>query len=231
MRERHEYRLEGGSELTTMGATWFVSYSYHKIVDSFHMNWSRVSTASSRRSVYSCTEYYHEYWLWAVLHMSDSRLDTNSIGLSGAQVKRMAYEVLKKLKQRKKETVKLNLYSSSQNQQHYTKVLTKNKIPDETIKETHSEVNENDIIKIQKKVLNTFVAQRSVSPVSGYSKFKTKDNIYILADEKGMENKSLPWANENVEITVYEESVKKINFNLTEKEEKIISDWSWKKIT
>ena len=105
-----------------------------------------------------------------------------------------------------------------------------NKVSDQSIKEDLAQISESDI-KIEKKVLNAFIAQRSVSPVSGFLKFKTEDNIYILADEKGMENKSLPWANENVEITVYEESVRKINCNLTEKEEKIISNWSWEKIT
>ena len=96
MREDHEYRLEGGSELTTMGATWFVSYCYYKMVDSTHKNWNRVSTASSRVSVFNRSQRYYKYWLTEVLSMSDSRLNSNSIGLDSYKIKKMASEILKK---------------------------------------------------------------------------------------------------------------------------------------
>ncbi len=96
MREEHEYRLEGGSELTTMGATWFVSYCYYKMVDSTHRNWDRVSTASSRASVFARAQRYYKYWLTEVLNMSDTKLNINSIGLDSYQIKQMASDILKK---------------------------------------------------------------------------------------------------------------------------------------
>ena len=36
---RHTFSFLGGEDLTTMGATWFVSYAYYKYVDSSHKNW------------------------------------------------------------------------------------------------------------------------------------------------------------------------------------------------
>ena len=97
MREDHEYRLEGGSELTTMGATWFVSYCYYKMVDSNHKNWNRVSTASNRASVFARSQRYYKYWLTEVLNMADANLNRNSLGLKSTQIKQMASEILKKM--------------------------------------------------------------------------------------------------------------------------------------
>lgn len=98
MRERHEYRIEGGSELTTMGATWFVSYCYYKMVDSSHKNWNNVSTASNRASVFQKSQRYYKYWLSEILKMSDANLNKNKIGLEGAQIKQMAKRILLQLK-------------------------------------------------------------------------------------------------------------------------------------
>lgn len=98
MREDHEYRLGGGSELTTMGATWFVSYCYYKMVDLNHMNWNRVSTASNRASVFARSQRYYKYWLKEVLNMSDANLNKNSLGLKSRQIKQMASEILGKMK-------------------------------------------------------------------------------------------------------------------------------------
>lgn len=94
---RHVFSFEGGEDLTTMGACWFVSYCYYKNLDSNHKNWDRVSTASNRMSVYSSTKHYHKYWLSEVLKMSDVNLNKNTLGLSGYEVRKMASELLKKM--------------------------------------------------------------------------------------------------------------------------------------
>lgn len=98
MRERHEYKLDGGSDLTTMGATWFVSYCYYKMVDSSHKNWNNLSTASNRISVFLRSQRYYKYWLLEILEMSDANLSKNKIGLEGAQIKQMAKKILSHLK-------------------------------------------------------------------------------------------------------------------------------------
>lgn len=94
---RHIFSFEGGDELTTMGACWFVSYCYYKNIDSNHKNWNNVSTVSNRVSVYTGTKHYYKYWLLEVLKMADKNLNKNSLGLSAYQVKKMASELLAKL--------------------------------------------------------------------------------------------------------------------------------------
>jgi hypothetical protein len=32
MAKNHDFNFDGGEYLTSMGATWFVSYSFHKIL-------------------------------------------------------------------------------------------------------------------------------------------------------------------------------------------------------
>lgn len=91
---RHTFTFLGGEYLTTMGAAWFVSYSYwHKY--SSHLNWRRVSTYQNRISVFEKTKKYHIYWLQQVTIMDEINLDKNTLGLSGIQVKKMAAELLK----------------------------------------------------------------------------------------------------------------------------------------
>lgn len=91
------FNFEGGEELSAMGATWFVSFSYYDKVDPSHLNWKEVKTFGSRRSVYYSTVHYHRYWLNEILKMSINKLNTNSIGLDGNVVKKMAEAVLKKM--------------------------------------------------------------------------------------------------------------------------------------
>ena len=94
---RHTFSFEGGDDLTTMGATWFVSYCYYNHIDSSHRNWEKVSTASSRASVYSRTSHYHKFWLTEILKMSDANLNKNSLNLDAFEIKRMTKELLKKM--------------------------------------------------------------------------------------------------------------------------------------
>lgn len=93
---RHTFQFEGGEELTTMGAGWFVSYSYYMNIDSNHMNWNKVSTYKNRISVYKRTRNYHKTFLNEILNMADGNLNKNTIALDAAQIKDMAKKVLNK---------------------------------------------------------------------------------------------------------------------------------------
>lgn len=94
MRNTHPFHFLGGEELAQMGATWFVSYCYHRHVDYGYDAWRRVKTAAMRRTVYERTEKYHAYWLRQVLDMDDARLNTNRMHVSARDTKRMARELL-----------------------------------------------------------------------------------------------------------------------------------------
>ena len=94
---RHTFSFEGGNELTTMGAAWFVTYCYYDKVDKSENRWSKLSTASNRISVYRRTAGLHKYILHRVLEMSDLNLDKNTLGLSGREVKAMVKQLLKEV--------------------------------------------------------------------------------------------------------------------------------------
>ncbi len=66
-----------------------------------------------------------------------------------------------------------------------------------------------------KIVIDEVIAQRSISLEKGDCKFIKQDSTVILAQEKGMRNQSLPWANKDVKILVYE------------RENKRLIDWEW----
>jgi hypothetical protein len=87
---RHTFNFDGGEYLTTMGAAWFVSYSFYNLQDQTHLNWERVSTCPSRISTFNRTNQYHKFWLQQVLNMKDDNLNKNTIGLNATQIKQMA---------------------------------------------------------------------------------------------------------------------------------------------
>jgi hypothetical protein len=87
---RHTFSFDGGEQLTTIGATFFVSYLYHLHVDSTHRNWASIKTKSSRISTITNSTRYHRAWLERVSVMSDANLSKNTLGLDGAKVKAMA---------------------------------------------------------------------------------------------------------------------------------------------
>ena len=91
---RNIFKFKHGDILTTMGAVWFVSKAYNKYVDTVHDNWQRVSTYKNRSSVFRNCEEHHYYFLVQVLLMKDNNLASNTIGMSGKEVKLMALEVL-----------------------------------------------------------------------------------------------------------------------------------------
>ena len=64
---RHTYKFEGGNYLTTMSATWFVSYFYYEHIDTDHTNWQNVGTTSTRLTAYKNSTQYHYNYLEEVL--------------------------------------------------------------------------------------------------------------------------------------------------------------------
>lgn len=96
---RHTFLFQGGEDLTTMGACWFVSFCFHKKLKPSHLNWQKISTCMTRISVFKKTQNMHKYYLERVLEMDITNLNKNRIGLSGIQVKEMAKELLTSWKQ------------------------------------------------------------------------------------------------------------------------------------
>ena len=96
--KKNVYPFDGGEFLGKIGAVWFVSYCYFRNINSTHRNWQNISTANYRISIYNRTEQYHKFWLQKVLQMNDINLEKNTIGLQSEQVKKMAMELLGKLR-------------------------------------------------------------------------------------------------------------------------------------
>ncbi len=91
---RHTFAFDGGERLTTIGATFFVSYLFYRHVDSMHRNWESIETKTSRISTINSSKQYHRAWLERVDGMSDANLGKNTLGLDGAKVKAMARVIL-----------------------------------------------------------------------------------------------------------------------------------------
>jgi hypothetical protein len=91
---RHTFNFDGGDYLTTMGASWFVSYSYHTLRDKTCRNWEKVETSENRIKVFNTTKNYHEFWLRQILTMNNANLEINKLGLNAVQVKQMARNLL-----------------------------------------------------------------------------------------------------------------------------------------
>ena len=94
---RHTFAFEGGEQLTTIGATFFVSYLYYRHVDSTHRNWEAIKTKNSRISTINSSKQYHRAWLERVGSMSDVNLSKNTLGLDGTTAKAMARAILNAL--------------------------------------------------------------------------------------------------------------------------------------
>ena len=90
----HAFAFYGGRLLSSMGASWFVSYAYHEHVDTTHDNWNRASKVRGRISTYDRSFSYHRYWLDKVMTMNDLNLAKNTIGLTPREVKDMANAVM-----------------------------------------------------------------------------------------------------------------------------------------
>jgi hypothetical protein len=94
---RHSFSFAGGEQLTTIGASFFVSYLYCRHVDSTHSNWDSIVTKTSRISTIKRSEQYHHAWLEHIGGMNDAKLSRNTRGLDGAEIKKMALAVLNAL--------------------------------------------------------------------------------------------------------------------------------------
>lgn len=96
--KRHPFDFEGGDDLTTMGASWFISYLYHIEIDSNHRNWESLKTKNGRISVFKRTlndstsdgVAMHLHYVREICEMETGRLATNHIGLSGESVIKIA---------------------------------------------------------------------------------------------------------------------------------------------
>lgn len=91
----HDFNFNGGDILRHIAAGWFVSYAYHEYVNKNHLNWSRAQSSAVRKTKYFMSRDYHKEWLNEVLHMNNSKLNTNKLDLTANQIKEMAAEVLK----------------------------------------------------------------------------------------------------------------------------------------
>ena len=95
--ERHVFSFEGGDLLTTIGATFFVSYLYHQYIDPTHKNWAKLKTQKSRISTINRSESYYRNWLNHVGNMSEANLNRNTLDLDALVIKEMALAILKSL--------------------------------------------------------------------------------------------------------------------------------------
>ena len=73
---RHVFSFNGGELLTSMGASWFVSYCYYEYIDKTHQNWNIVKTAANRKSVYLRTRNFHKGWLNEILKIISSSINS-----------------------------------------------------------------------------------------------------------------------------------------------------------
>jgi hypothetical protein len=91
----HSFNFDGGEELSRIGASWFVSYLYHKVINQSHTNWDKVKTHKARISKFDSSTKYHRFWLEKIMDMNDKNLNKNTILLSLDNIKNMASEILK----------------------------------------------------------------------------------------------------------------------------------------
>ena len=92
------FTFENGDILTTMGATWFVSYAYYLYVDGQHINWQHVSTCQNRIRTFNWSKKHHHFFLTEIAKMNENNLNKNTLDLNGVRVKQMAKELLTKIK-------------------------------------------------------------------------------------------------------------------------------------
>ena len=78
----------------------------------------------------------------------------------------------------------------------------------------YSDDNKSEKVK-SKVAIETIIASRSPSPFNGKCQFILPTEGFVLANEDGMENTSLPWSNKEVSIIVYG------------KDNNVITNWKW----
>ena len=81
--------------LKRKGACWFVSYAYWEHSHKTYTAWENAGTLALRKSYYRNTREHHHEWLEQVLKMNDANLNKNTLGLTAADVKSMAAQLIK----------------------------------------------------------------------------------------------------------------------------------------
>ena len=87
--------------MTSMSASWFVSYLYHIRIDRKHLNW-KIKETPTRHSAVARSERkstlngmpMHRHYIEQICAMSAGNLSKNHIGLTGERVLAMARELL-----------------------------------------------------------------------------------------------------------------------------------------
>ncbi len=143
-------------------------------------------------------------------------------------------EVAEVLKEKKKLALEEKIAPYIKQQKEMQEIQKRNKeyapINDKFLKKSYSDSfvsgnlnksNGNEMVtedsKPAKISLRSFDAKRKSALVNGLCQFCLENGSVLFADEKGMSNSSLPWANESVEILVYRE------------ENDILTEWEWRK--
>ena len=91
---QHSFSFEHGDILSKIGATWYTSYAYYKHCNPYHENFKKVITWRSRASQYKGNIKLEKYFISQITAMSAAKLSTNTLGLTGIEVLRMAKEIL-----------------------------------------------------------------------------------------------------------------------------------------
>ncbi len=91
---QHSFSFEYGDILSKIGATWYTSYAYYKHCDQCHESFKKVMTWQSRASQYKNNIKLEKYFIMQIAAMSAEKLSTNTLGINGTEVLRMAREVL-----------------------------------------------------------------------------------------------------------------------------------------
>lgn len=78
-----------------MGAVWFVSRLYCEKIDGTHRNWTSAGSLRTRSANFNNSSEDYIAYLELIKGISNARLGTNTIGLSGDQVKEMVNILLK----------------------------------------------------------------------------------------------------------------------------------------
>lgn len=78
--------------INKIGASYLISYLYGKYIDKNHDNYKRRET--DKTALIERCEGNYKNMVQTVLKMDENKLESNEIGLSGAEVKKMAKKIL-----------------------------------------------------------------------------------------------------------------------------------------
>jgi hypothetical protein len=93
-KKRHAFNFPGGEQLTTIGASFFISYLYSQYVDPAHSGWTSIGTKAARIRTITRSKQHHRAWLEQVSQMNETNLSRNTMGLRGENIKAMAQALL-----------------------------------------------------------------------------------------------------------------------------------------